>query len=318
MEVQPPKSSDPVITSEQNGTGSKKMVNGNINPPGAITNPSTPTDDQNFTQKKVVKVVRRVVRKVLPAEEDEVNVPTQKSVKLLPEPVRAAPGPAASRTQISGFSFKHDVIKTEDKDDITGGLTNLLRGRTREPVPWITKKDRSDKAEIEKQNDMKQDKAELEQQKEETIVNKSTQQLQDHNPTSSDLGVKEVVSLVFNENRSITSGAQSRPLSLPSMLGFIPSPKSKLLRSPSVFAPKPAATMKPTPRNPPSPAQSSLPSPLSHPDPQPSGLPAPLQPNLVLQSLSSRDIPIHQTAVCQQKVQWSYLACLVSSWTTSV
>ncbi|CAF93221.1 unnamed protein product [Tetraodon nigroviridis] len=78
-------------------------------------------------RRKKVKVVRRVVRKVLPLEKSEagaaVAMPMQASA---PSPgSRPAPGAAS-------FSFKHESIRTED--EVLPGLTSLMaRGRTREP-----------------------------------------------------------------------------------------------------------------------------------------------------------------------------------------
>ncbi|KAM7399868.1 hypothetical protein PAMP_019109 [Pampus punctatissimus] len=158
-------SPEPVMNSEQeqNGVTGKSTVNGTAN--GNIKGPCTSrmdtTDDQGLTRKKVVKVVRRVVRKVLPTEEEETTAPIQPSeaiqaAKPGPEPVKVVPAPTSVSKAPMMFSFKHDVIKTEDKDDISRGLNNLMvRGRTREPRPRICKDERPEKTELEKKKEEK-------------------------------------------------------------------------------------------------------------------------------------------------------------------
>ncbi|GLD52988.1 unconventional myosin-XVIIIa isoform X5 [Lates japonicus] len=174
---------EPVMKSEQeqNGLMGKSMVNGHdiIKPPRTTTNLADAAGDQGLTHRKVVKVVRSVVRKILPTEEDETTGPTQPShkspdvAKPAAEPFKAvqAPAPVSKASTMSGFSFKHDVIKTEDKDDISRGLTNLMvRGRTREPRPQMCKDEHPKKIELEK----KGEKVEQEETKEDHREDKTT------------------------------------------------------------------------------------------------------------------------------------------------
>ncbi|XP_071374629.1 uncharacterized protein [Centroberyx affinis] len=171
-----PMSPEPVMNgdSKQNGTVNKSAVNGtasgNIKVMGTGTILPDVTDDQGLTRKKVVKVVRRVVRKVLPTDEEEATVLTQTATKALeparpgPEPAKLAPTPAPASAprgfKMSAFSFKHDTIHKEEKDDISQGLSSLMgRGRTREPRPRIRKDEALEKVErVEKIEEKKEEK----------------------------------------------------------------------------------------------------------------------------------------------------------------
>ncbi|XP_028276195.1 unconventional myosin-XVIIIa isoform X9 [Parambassis ranga] len=281
---EPPKnllSPEPAKISEQqqNGTVGKSMVNGTANGSVLGTNQMDSNDDQGVTRKKVVKVVRRVVRKVLPTEEDDATVQPQKfnktqeaALMVSAEPVRPAPGPApvSKSHTIPGFSFKHDVIKTEEKDDISRGLTNLMvRGRTREPRVRIRKEERPEKAEIEKIHELTEEKVEPEEPKEEPKEDKTTSSVHHlkseelyHKPTTSGPVVKEFISPVAAVNPTSTASlgaasskpTHSRPLSLPPVVGFIPPPQPTPLSPPPGFIPAPqptAAAAKPTTTNPP-------------------------------------------------------------------
>ncbi|XP_035535613.1 pollen-specific leucine-rich repeat extensin-like protein 2 isoform X1 [Morone saxatilis] len=331
-------SPEPVMNSvqEQNGVMGKSMVNGtakgNIKNPGTSNNHMDTTDDQGLTRKKVVKVVRRVVRKVLSTEEDEVAVPTQPSdkapeaAKPAAEPVKTVPAPSVSKTPaVSGFSFKHDVIKTEEKDDISRGLTNfMVRGRTREPRPRIRKDERPEKMELEKKNEKKEEKVEPEEKREDKTILKP--QEVNHKPTSSGPVIQEIKSPVVAVNATSmasecsasasSKSTHSRPTSLPPVVGFIPGPKPVPLSPPPGFipAPKPAAAAKPTPAKPPSTTSvaqksSSLSPPLRlFPAPKSSPLatsvsPAPPHPNPGAVSPPPGVIPIQQPAVSQQELE---------------
>ncbi|XP_047450750.1 unconventional myosin-XVIIIa isoform X9 [Mugil cephalus] len=294
-----PLSPEPVNSEkEQNNTLGKSVANGTAN--GNISVPDTKqldsTDDQGLTRKKVVKVVRRVVRKVLPTEQDEASVPPQKTDKA-PEAAKPAaelakttPAPASlSKAQrMSAFSFKHDVIKTEDKEDVSRGLMNLMvRGRTRELRPQIRKDERPERLELEKENQKKEEKAEPEEKGKEIKDNKTTLKSHDvnHNTiTDPSPPVKDAISPVVavkpNGTASVGSAppssklTASRPLSRPTVVGFIPPPTKHLAPPPGFIpAPKPTAAAKSTTTNTPpagplAPKSSSL-SPPSHSVPTP-------------------------------------------------
>ncbi|XP_039986413.1 unconventional myosin-XVIIIa isoform X3 [Xiphias gladius] len=328
---------NPLMNSEreQNGIMGKSVVNGtatsNFKLAGTSAKQMDATDDHGLTRRELVKVVHSAV---LPTEEDETKGPTQPSdksqeaAKPADEPVIAVPAPASvsKAPKMSGFTFKHDVIKTEDKDDISRGLTNLMvRGRMREPRPRVRKDVRPEKIELEKKNEKKGEKVEQEQTKEESKVDKTTLKPEESNYklTSSGpviQGLKSPVVAVNPISMASTGSApasskltHSRPSSLPPVVGLIPASKPLPLSPPPGFRPepKPSADTKPTPTNPPSTtsvAQTS--SPLSPsrftPAPKPYQLatsvsPDPPCPNPGPLSPPPGISPIQQPAVSQQE-----------------
>lgn len=200
---QGPLSTESIMNSERehNGLKDKSMVcgttNGNIKLLGTSTNQMNTTDDQmNLTRKKVVKVVRRVVRKVLPTEEDEITGQTKPSdkaseaAKPAAEPVNAVPVPTSvsKPPMMSGFSFKHDIIKTEDKDDISRELTSLMvRGRTREPQTQKCKDVQPEKIKLDKRSEIQVENVESDETREEQKKDKISLKPQEvvHKPTGS-------------------------------------------------------------------------------------------------------------------------------------
>ncbi|XP_039612628.1 unconventional myosin-XVIIIa-like isoform X5 [Polypterus senegalus] len=103
------------------------------------------SEDQSSTRKKVVKVVRNVVRKVIPVEEPTSALNNcvkgqdsiQRSDSSPLSEVKVAqelPKPKPRQGRPSSFIFKHDTIKKEPlKDDLATGLSSLMaRGRTKE------------------------------------------------------------------------------------------------------------------------------------------------------------------------------------------
>nr|XP_046244062.1 unconventional myosin-XVIIIa isoform X11 [Scatophagus argus] len=337
---EPPKaalSSAPVMNSdrEQNGTVAKSMLNGtgtgNTKLAGSSTNQMDTTDDPGLTRKKVVKVVRRVVRKILPSEEDETSMLTRPSDKAPEsanpeaEAVKAVPAPIlmSKPAVMPAFSFKHDVIKTEDRDDISQGLTNFMaRGRTREPRPRLRKDERPEKLELEKKNEKEEVKVEPKEAKEEKSEDKDTLKPQEVKPTSSGPVIPEVKSPVVALNPpskapalsapTSSKSTHSRPSSLPPVVGFIPAPKPSSLSPPPGFIPaaKPTAATKSTPANPPSTPGAPKSSSLS---PPPRFIPPKLSPHATPMSLDHppRDpgplsappgaIPIQQPVISQQE-----------------
>ncbi|XP_050921684.1 unconventional myosin-XVIIIa isoform X3 [Lates calcarifer] len=248
---------------EQNGIMGKSMVNGHdiIKPPCTTTNLVDAAGDQGFPRRKVVKVVRSVVRKILPTEEVETTGPTQPShkspdaAKPAAEPFKAvqAPAPVSKASSMSGFSFKHDVIKTEDKDDISRGLTNLMvRGRTRELRPQMCKDEHPKKIELEK----KEEKVEQEETKEDHREDKTTlKQEVDRKLVSSGpvmRGLKSPLGAV-NPTNMVSMGSapasskltHSRPSSFPASEPLPLSPPPHLTPEP-----KPTPDIKPSTMNP--------------------------------------------------------------------
>ncbi|XP_073779823.1 unconventional myosin-XVIIIa isoform X10 [Danio rerio] len=122
-----------------------RAVNGSVKTTPFTSQPELVEDLQDGTRKNVVKVMRRVVRRVVSCEED---TPIQPAA-LVPEqpkhslgPPKPEPASVPKAVKVPMFSFKHDTIKKEERDDIAAGLTSLMtRGRTREPRPRIRKDD---------------------------------------------------------------------------------------------------------------------------------------------------------------------------------
>ncbi|KAM9853480.1 uncharacterized protein ACBR49_004286 [Aulostomus maculatus] len=301
---EPPKasmSSRPVVNSEQeqNGIVGKSTIhasaNGNIRGPDTSTSQANSADDQGLTRKKVVKVVRRVVRKVLPMEGEDTTVPSQTSkavavAKEIPEAVKTMPMPAsASKTPgMSTFAFKHDGIKKEEKDDISRGLTNLMvRGRTREPRPRIRRDERQEKVELEMKSENKEEKVQTQEKKEEKTENKPLPKPEEvaPQPKTSASVTQEVKSqtstVTASENSALPPPSSkfphSKAKSLPTVVGFIPAPKPSPLSPPPGFIPAPrsVAATKPTPLNPPSKAAVAE---------RPSPVPPPYQPSPICKS----------------------------------
>lgn len=204
---------------EQNGAVVTGHLNGAMNGKDDMDN-----SEQNSTRKKVVKVVRRVVRKVLPSDEDELE-----KIQEVPPKMEATKAATVSRS----FSFKHDTVKTED--DISRGLTNLMvRGRSREPrVRVIRKDERPEVKELEANLEKKDDKKVQPEERREDVATK--QQEVSAKPSVAQSSVLErVKSPTFNtsENATSTKPAQNRPVSLPTVVGFIPAPKAPVLSPP--------------------------------------------------------------------------------------
>ncbi|XP_063060919.1 unconventional myosin-XVIIIa isoform X3 [Engraulis encrasicolus] len=261
-----PMSSEPLLNGDSKANGA---LNG---PPAKPVSASEPdiTEEQGLTRKKVVKVVRRVVRKVLPQEEDSSSQPQSSATHPLrrpsaeslvratsPEPIKQlarakSPEPqkpvaeipkAAAQTSVPKtvkppvFSFKHDTIKQEEKDDIASGLASLMgRGRIRDHRPRIRKEEPPEKEEERKEDKKEERAAAVEKvnakQAEEKAVPK----------TASAVVPKQEEKSAQDTQKETNSGPPSRPLFSP-VPGFIPTPKPYSLAPPPGFIP----TVKPAP-----------------------------------------------------------------------
>lgn len=329
---QAPLSPEPVMNSEQeyNGLLDKIMIsgtsNGGIKLSATNTNQTDTTDDQSLTSKKVVKVVRRVVRKVLPMEEiSETTKPFDKapeaakgaaeSVKTVP--TVQVPVSVSKATMMSGFSFKHDIIKTEDKDDISRGLTSLMvRGRTREPRTQMRKDEWPEKIELDKKSEIKVKKVESDETKEAHKKDKISLKPGEvsHKPTGFVQGLKSPEVSVNPASIAPSKLTHSRPSSFPPIVGFIPAP----LSPPSGFIPNLKLVTDHTPRNNTTPAaQDSLSAPSHF---SPGSKPAPHETPMSSEPPSPNPHPLFPTAginpmqqhsVSQYKVQYSFLTLCI-------
>ncbi|XP_061105154.1 unconventional myosin-XVIIIa-like isoform X4 [Conger conger] len=228
---------------------------------------SAASEDQGLTRKKVVKVVRRVARRLMPGEE-EAHPPAPPAEPAHPVSVPKAPKAPA-------LSFKHDSVKKEEKDDISVGLTSLMgRGRTKDHRPRFRAPDR--KAEPPENREEEKEEAEKKREKEENqrAVELKVEEDAKEAPTPS--SGKESTS-------PVSPSSKLDPLSPPP--GFIPTPKPSPLSPPVGFIPaskpsalSPPAGFIPAPKSSLSPPAGFIPSPKPSPmSPPPGFIPAPKQ-----------------------------------------
>ncbi|XP_058853827.1 unconventional myosin-XVIIIa-like isoform X8 [Acipenser ruthenus] len=136
------KSPEPAQTSPQpvlNGdNNSFSTSNGAHNTPdtapSSFSSQQESAEDQGLSRKKVVRVVKKVVRRVVPTEEESAAAVKElhKRTSATEKPKPAEPVSKPERTPL--FSFKHDGIKKEPaKDDMAAGLASLMsRAKTKE------------------------------------------------------------------------------------------------------------------------------------------------------------------------------------------
>ncbi|XP_045074636.1 unconventional myosin-XVIIIa isoform X10 [Coregonus clupeaformis] len=238
-------SPEPVLNgnSKPNGSVNGSAVNGS-SANGSARQPDLDNDDHSLTRKKVGKVVRQVVRKVLPAEEED--APAPEPTKPAPEPPKLVPLQAPSSVpkvpKVPLFSFKHDTIKTEEKDDISAGLASLMvRGRTRNR-PRTRMDEPPEKKQEEAVKREEKESPKLVEIKSIPNVGPVSKQ-EDKNPVSAaPAKVPPTASnLTSVPSKSAPVGfipaSKPSPLSLPA--GFIPPPKSASLSPPAGFVPAP-------------------------------------------------------------------------------
>ncbi|XP_077064511.1 myosin-XVIIIa isoform X5 [Siphateles boraxobius] len=192
----------------------------------SASQPELTEDLQDGTRKKVVKVVRRVVRRVLPTEEDRAAIPATMSPeppKPVLEPPKPEPASVPKVVKVPVFSFKHDTIKKEERDDISAGLTNLMsRGRTREPRHRIRNNEPAEKEDV--------------KPVEKSEVNEISEPTQ--NKTLPKLEASQCLKLEQQTSApATTSTTLKSPVSPP--VGFIPASKPNPLSPPSGFVPTP-------------------------------------------------------------------------------
>ncbi|XP_031651425.1 unconventional myosin-XVIIIa isoform X7 [Oncorhynchus kisutch] len=238
-------SPEPVLNgnSKPNGSVNVSAVNGN-SANGGARQPDLDNDDPSLTLKKVVKVVCQVVRKALPAEEED--APAPEPTKHAPEPPKLVPSQAPTSVpkvpKVPLFSFKHDTIKTEEKDDISAGLASLMvRGRTRNR-PRTRMDEPPEKEQEEAVKREKKEGPKLVEIKSISNVGPVSKQ-EDKTPVSAvPAKVHPMASnLISVPSRSSPAGfipaPKPSPLSPPA--GFIPPPNSASLSPPAGFVPAP-------------------------------------------------------------------------------
>ncbi|XP_042153452.1 unconventional myosin-XVIIIa-like isoform X9 [Oncorhynchus tshawytscha] len=253
-------SPEPVLNgnSKPNGSVNVSAVNGN-SANGGARQPDLDNDDPSLTLKKVVKVVCQVVRKALPAEEEDALAP--EPTKHAPEPPKLVPSRAPTSVpkvpKVPLFSFKHDTIKTEEKDDISAGLASLMvRGRTRNRP----------RTRMDEPPEKEQEEA-VKREKKEGPKLVEIKSISNVGPVSKQEN-KTPVSAVPAKVHPMASNLIAVP-SRYSPAGFIPAPKPSPLSPPAGFTPPPNSASL-------SPPAGFVPAPKSYPLCQPNGyVPAP-------------------------------------------
>lgn len=166
----------------------------------AMGGPDAPGEEPSTGGKKVVRVVRRVVRRVVPAATEDQNQHTGSE---------AAKGPA-----VPDSVLKTATVAKEDKDAISMGLASLMgRSRTKEHRPRTRTQDR------------KEDVEEVTQEEEKAKVEEAEEK-PDEMPTA-----------VPAAASPSPAPLKSNPLTPPA--GFIPVPKSDPWAPPAGFIPAP-------------------------------------------------------------------------------
>ncbi|XP_057694595.1 unconventional myosin-XVIIIa-like isoform X3 [Corythoichthys intestinalis] len=246
--------SDLVMNGKQelNGIVQKNAINGSVKAP--CLSSCDATDDQGLTRKKVVKVVRRVVRKVLPTGLEETTAPTQalETSEVTKNMTVTTPASVSKGPSMSAFSFKHDTVKRDDRDDISRGLASLMaRGRTSEPRSRMRKDDHLKTKDLDKNNKKMEEKN---IQTKEEVKEDTVKSLDGSPPVHSP--VVPVTETATPSSKSVpsphfTKPSHSRPMSLPQVVGFIPAPKPTSLSPPPGFIPvtRPTASIKSIPTN---------------------------------------------------------------------
>ncbi|XP_068187607.1 unconventional myosin-XVIIIa-like isoform X2 [Antennarius striatus] len=161
----------------------------------------TPKDEQGSSGKKVVRVVRRVVRRVIPAGTEPQN--------------QLAVSEAAKTASAAEYVLRTTTTSNVDKDDISMGLTSLMRrSRTKEHRPRTRTQDHKEDTKEEVQQEDEKEKTEQEDLK-------------------SAAEIKEEASTTAPQ----PAPPKSNPLSPP--VGFLPTPKPDPLAPPAGFIPAP-------------------------------------------------------------------------------
>lgn len=144
----PPKPEPPKSPEPPPGTGKspEPVLNGAANgPEGPAAGTEAQGDDgQGLSHRRVVRVVRKVVRKVLPGEDaGGAREPARdvKSPEPVPPPRKEEPGPPAPPPPPPAVPAA--PAKLEPKDEISAGLKTLMaKGKTKEHRPRLRPGDR--------------------------------------------------------------------------------------------------------------------------------------------------------------------------------
>lgn len=186
---------------------------------GDMLNPDSSREEQASGGKKVVRVVRRVVRRVIPSGTEPQSQP------VVPEAAKAAE---------SGMMGARPG--NVNKDDISMGLTSLMgRGRTKEHRPRTRTQDRKEEV-----------KEEVKQEEAEKVEEEEGEEKEDDAKKTAEA---TSANLPPAKSNPITPPApKPDPLAPPA--GFIPAPKQSLLTPPPGFIPRRSSPVNPLARPP--------------------------------------------------------------------
>ncbi|KAK5888116.1 hypothetical protein CesoFtcFv8_016647 [Champsocephalus esox] len=172
----------------------------------------TPGEEQGGT--KVLTVVRRIVRRVVPAQAEGLTQP------VVPEPARAA------------FAADSLPKTTTRPDDISMGLTSLMgRIRTKEHRPRTRTQDR--KEDMKEEAKQEEEETVTVEEKEDKSAMEKTEEATATNPTAPTPASPKVNP--FTPPAGFIPAPKPNPLAPP--VGFIPLPKQNLLTPPPGFIP---------------------------------------------------------------------------------
>ncbi|XP_061683942.1 unconventional myosin-XVIIIa isoform X6 [Syngnathoides biaculeatus] len=148
---------------------------------------------------------------------------------------------------MSEFPFKHDTVKTEDKEDICQGFTNLVvRGRTRESRSRICKDDHLETKELDRKNEKEEKQGETKEEVKEDKICPKSEKGKLYPPLHST--VVPISGTGSRSNRTVPSPGFTKSFhsrSLPQVIGFIPGPKPTPLSPPPGFIAVTRATASP-------------------------------------------------------------------------
>lgn len=186
--------------------------------------------EESSSSKKVVKVVRRVVRRVIPAGTEQPNQP--------------AVSEAAKAASAADSALKTTRAGGEDRDDISMGLTSLMgRSRTKEHRPRTRTQDR--KEDVKEEVKQEEEKEKVEEEEERPTVVKTEEAAPTPAPAPDPAPPK---SNPLSPPAGFLPAPKPDPLAPPA--GFIPVPKQNLLIPPPGFIPARKSSPVPPKQNP--------------------------------------------------------------------
>ncbi|XP_035989174.1 unconventional myosin-XVIIIa isoform X4 [Fundulus heteroclitus] len=280
------------------------LTNGNVNSLDINTSQINATDDQRMACKTQVNGVHLFTKKTLPTEDEEAIVPTQSfaetsgGAKITAEPLRPVPGPRTAPPPkakiVTVFSFKHEFIKMENKEDISQGLAHFMVGDKKKELRPLIIKDHQLENVVKMKRHEEKKKCELRETKHKQTGGTVTQLLQGNHHTE----LKE---------------ASSAPIGLPQTISKIKSsgpPKSTMTSHPG-------ATFATTPCSPPASKSSLVPLTQSVRGVNTSiagtgG--SDLHSSSAPSSPSSGKIPVQQAAVSQEEVKTEEQITAEQAW----